>query len=115
MNSPINGLPVPAVGEALAGGFFAGLIQLDDGTRYGLIVAPKDGGEHQKTIWIDDYQVVSGAQSYNDGLANTIAMAESGSDLAQWARGVRIGGFDDWYLPSQDELEICYRNLKPTW
>ena len=57
---------------------------------------------------------VPGAESYSDGLANTNAMAEAGSPLAQWARGLRIDGHDDWYLPSRDELELMYRNLKPT-
>lgn len=41
-------------------------------------------------------------------------MVEAGSDLAKWARDLRICGKDGWYLPSQDELEIIYRNLKPT-
>lgn len=59
-------------------------------------------------------QSIDGALSYFDGRANTIAMAEGGSELAKWALGLRIGGNDDWYLPSQDELEILYRNLKPT-
>jgi hypothetical protein len=47
-------------------------------------------------------------------MANTDAMVAAGSNLAKWARDLRIDGHDDWYLPSQDELEIIYRNLKPT-
>ena len=113
MNAPIT-TTAPAIGESFAGGFFAGLFLLDDGTRYGLIVAPKGEGQHDDTAWIDNYKAVPGAHSYNNGFANTEAMAEAGSDLAKWARSLRIGGNDDWYLPSQDELEICYRNLKPT-
>ena len=35
---------LPAIGEAYGGGFFAGLIRIGSST-YGLIVAPKDGGE----------------------------------------------------------------------
>lgn len=102
------------IGSPIEGGFFAGTIQLDDGTRYGIVVAPKADGQHTATLWIEEYKAVPGAQSYNDGLANTIAMAEAGSSLAQWARGLRIAGHDDWYIPSQDELELCYRNLKTT-
>lgn len=102
------------IGVPIEGGFFAGTIQLDDGTRYGIVVAPKADGQHTATLWIEEYKAVPGAQSYNDGLANTIAMAEAGSSLAQWARGLRIAGHDDWYIPSQDELELCYRNLKTT-
>jgi hypothetical protein len=31
-----------------------------------------------------------------------------------WARGLNIGGFTDWYIPAKNELEILYFNLKPT-
>jgi hypothetical protein len=105
---------LPILGTAMAGGFYAGRIRLDDGTVYALIVAPKAEGEQKSVNWIHGHKDVPGALSYNDGLANTEAMAEAGSNLAQWARGLRIGGHDDWYLPSQDELEVIYRNLKPT-
>lgn len=114
MNAPDNRFSYPAAGTPFEGGFFAGVFQLDDGTRCGLIVAPKAEGEHPDHAWIDDYKAVPGAQSYSDGFANTEAMADAGSAIAQWAQRLRIGDHDDWYLPSQDELEICYRNLKPT-
>ncbi len=94
------------------GGFYAGRIMIAD-QAFALIVAPKTEGEHAPSIWIDDYKDVPGALSYNDGLANTKAMAEAGSDLAKWAMDLRIGGNDDWYIPSLDELEVIYRNLKP--
>lgn len=104
---------LPAIGSPMDGGFYAGRIRIGE-QAYALIVAPKGEGEHDDTIWIKNYQDVPGAKSYNDGLANTQAMAEAGSALAKWAQGLRIGGHDDWYLPSLDELEIIYRNLKPT-
>lgn len=109
----MNETPLPAIGAPFQGGFFAGLINVN-GQRHALIVAPKATGEHDDTRWISDYKPVPGAKSYDDGLANTTAMAEAGSELAKWARGLDIGGLSDWYLPSQDELEVCYRNLKPT-
>lgn len=114
MNAPATPEITTILGTALAGGFYAGRIRQDDGRIYALFVAPKAEGEHAPAIWIPDYQAVPGAQSYNDGLANTQAMAAAGSQLAQWALGLSIGGCNDWYLPSQDELEIIYRNLKPT-
>lgn len=104
---------LPLIGTALDGGFYAGRIVID-GTPYALIVAPKVEGEQAEVEWIDDYKDVPGAQSFNDGLANTDAMAAAGSKLALWARDLRIAGHADWYLPSQDELEIIHRNLKPT-
>lgn len=105
---------LPILGTAMAGGFYAGRIHLDDGTVYALIVAPKAEGDHKPAQWISGYKDVPGALSYNDGRANTDAMAAAGSKLAQWVRDLRIDGHDDWYLPSQDELEVIYRNLKPT-
>ena len=103
----------PAIGQAYRGGFFCGRTRIH-GDLYNLILAPKAEGEHKSAIWIPAYKNVPGAKSYDDGVANTKAMAEAGSKLAKWALELRIGGFDDWYLPSQDELEHAYRHLKPT-
>lgn len=108
-----NTTNLPAIGAPFAGGFYAGKFRIGE-QAYALIIAPKDGGEHVDEAWSDKYDAVDGATSYNDGLANTEAMASAGSYLGNWARGLRIAGNDDWYLPSQDELELCYRNLKPS-
>ena len=104
---------LPIIGTAMAGGFYAGRIRINEEV-YALIVAPKADGEHKPTVWNKSLKSIDGAKSYFDGLANTKTMAEAGSKLAKWALDLRIGDQDDWYLPSQDELEIMYRNLKPT-
>jgi hypothetical protein len=104
----------PILGTAMAGGYYAGRIRLDDGSVYALIVAPKAEGEHKPTPWIGKSKDIPGSKSYNDGFTNTNALADSGSKLAKWARELRIDGHDDWYLPSQDELEVIYRNLEPS-
>jgi hypothetical protein len=101
------------IGTSMDGGFYAGRIRIG-AQVFALIVALKADGEHADIKWINNSQDVPGAMAYDDGLANTKAMAAAGSDLAKWALDLRIAGHDDWYLPSQDELEIIYRNLKPT-
>ena len=101
----------PVIGEAYGGGFFAGLIRIGSST-YGLIVAPKNGGEIVGE-W-GPRKAIDGARSFFDGHANTQAMADAGSDIALWAYSLKIGDNSDWYIPSRDELEVCYRNLKPT-
>jgi hypothetical protein len=106
-------LHIPAIGATFEGGYLAGYLNVD-GKPHALIVAPKFDGEHDDITWNGNNKRVAGAQSYCNGMANTEAMVAAGSKLAQWARGLRIAGFDDWYLPSQDELEICYRAFKPT-
>ncbi|MES2126684.1 MAG: DUF1566 domain-containing protein [Pseudomonadota bacterium] len=111
MNAITHNLPAP-IGAPMQGGFFAGLIKIN-GETFGLIAAPKATGEF-KLSWNDNDKSVPGALHYADGFANTEAMAAAGSELAQTIRALRIDGFDDWYLPSQDELEIGYRAFKPT-
>jgi hypothetical protein len=104
---------LPILGTGMAGGFYAGRIRID-GALFALIVAPKAEGQRNDVAWSDDYIDIPSAKSFNDGLANTNAMAEAGNELAKLARDLRIAGHDDWYLPSLDELEVIYRNLKPT-
>ena len=103
---------LPNIGAELGSGFFAGLITFN-GDEYAIVVSPKADGEH-KGAWGEYGVSIPGTNSCYDGLANTIALADAGSDLAASIRSLRIGNHDDWYLPSRDELEVCYRNLKPT-
>jgi hypothetical protein len=106
---------IPTVaGTPFAGGFYAGRL-LVAGVAYALIVAPRGEGEHEPICWSEsDLAIPTGERSFYDGFANTEAMAGAENALAKWARGLRIGGFADWYLPSRDELEILYRAFKPT-
>lgn len=99
-------------GSPAPGGFYAGRIMIA-GAAYALVVASKAAGEHADCVWNRSQKVVEGALSYNDGLANTLAMVAAGSALAKWAQELNIDGNDDFYLPSVDELEVIYRNLKP--
>ncbi|MEW6462967.1 MAG: DUF1566 domain-containing protein [Pseudomonadota bacterium] len=104
---------LPAIGAAFEGGFFAGLITLN-GETFGIVVAPKASGELEEATWGQYGNDLQAARHLNDGLANTQAMAEAGSDLARWMLALDINGFADWYLPSRDELELLYRHFKPT-
>lgn len=104
---------IPVLGEPYGGGFYVAPIR-HGGATFALIVSPKATGEHADTVWNKSTSAVAEALTFGDGYANTIAMAQAGSALAQWAVALRIGKFADWYLPSLDELELCYRYLKPS-
>ncbi|MGA5724614.1 DUF1566 domain-containing protein [Ralstonia thomasii] len=114
MNSVVNGIVVPTIiGTSWEGGFYAGLISYG-GDVYAQVTANKAEGEHKPAIWLPDYTEIKGADSFFDGLSNTKAMAEAGSEIAQWALECRIAGFDDWAIPARDQLELQYRGFKPT-
>jgi len=102
----------PILGTSMGGGFYAGRVRVGADV-FALILAPKADGEITGP-WSASSKNVEGADSYFDGVANTLAMAGADSELALAARALRVGDCDDWYIPSQDELEIIYRNLKPT-
>jgi hypothetical protein len=100
-------------GTPWEGGFFAGILSFN-GDVYAQVVAPKASGAHAPAIWHQDYSLIAGADSFFDGVANTKAMAEAGSEIAQWALDLRIDGRDDWHIASRDQHELLYRGLKPT-
>lgn len=96
-------------GQAFGGGFFAGNIKEPDGATYAIIVAPKATGQTSSL----PYNANTNAGSRVDGFANTNAYANNTGSAPAWARTLTIGGYNDWYLPALDELEVIYRNLKP--
>lgn len=87
------------------------------GQAYALVVAPKTQGGEGQFQWKVGVSDTPGAGSANDGWSNTQAMIQAGSALhpaAEFCRSLNINGYDDWYLPAQDELEILYRSFKPS-
>ena len=109
VNPPAE-IPTGVVGEAFAGGYYAG--QYSDGyCTYALVVAPKAYGEFNDII--GDYTPVSSMTSYIDGQYNT-SLLPNVSPAGIKVRSLSIAGFSDWYIPSFYEMEIIYRNLKPT-
>lgn len=111
--------PGVVVGDAYEGGFYAGAISTTGNgvaTHY-LVVAPLSSGETSLT-WKNANTATPGADSDINGPQNTADMVADGNSTvypcAHFCNDLTIGGFSDWYMPSKNELEICYFNLKPT-
>jgi hypothetical protein len=106
----------PAIGAAFGGGFFAGQISTA-GTGvadYNLVIAPKSSGENSSVQWKTSNTSTAGTSSVIDGPTNSANMNNASHPAAQFCEGLTIGSFSDWYMPAQNELEVCYFNLKPT-
>jgi hypothetical protein len=98
---------IPEPGTIIDGDFFIAAINVN-GKVKGILVPPSAIGNFGNQAWNDNWNLVEGAQSYCDGAANTIAMAEAGSVVAQQVLEKKL------HIPSQDEAEKMYRILKPT-
>lgn len=107
--------PLPAIGSAYQGGFFAGQISTTGNgvANYNLIIAPKSSGE-ASLEWKTSNTSTAGTTSVIDGPSNSTNMNNASHPAAQFCEGLSIGGFSDWYMPAKNELEVCYYNLKPT-
>ena len=101
------------IGQKFEGGYFAGVIRVRD-CAYLILVAPKSTEHTHIRFNITGVCCTLRIQSVNDGWANTNAMNDSAHPAAQYCRSLTVGGHTDLYLPSRDELELCYRVFKPT-
>lgn len=103
------------IGQPFGGGFYAGDIQYPDGQWYKLIVADVSAditGENSR--WRTSESWTNDAEHSIDGVANTNAMIAAGIELhpaAEHCVNHRGGGFEDWYMPALDELDVIYQNL----
>ena len=99
------------IGQKIEGGHFTGFNRIQH-CVYSIIVEPKSLQDQLaiKTVC----SATLNTQSVNNGWANTASMNDNSHPAAQYCRTLTAGGYTDWYLPSRDELELCYRYLKPT-
>jgi hypothetical protein len=116
-------------GDAAGGGYYIGQIRMlaaqhnfDTGapyatnTIYNLIIAPKATGETAAIAYNTSATGEAAgaiAQLLNDGRYITETYNNASHPAFQWAAGLTIAGFTDWYVPARDELEVFYRDLKP--
>lgn len=102
-----------------AGGYYAGGNILVDGKEYAVFVEPLYGTIPITTEYFSStpYRVEGSASPYN-GRQNTQNMLLnyniSTIPAVKYCTDLTTNGFSDWHLPSIEELDICYRYLKPT-
>jgi hypothetical protein len=106
---------IPVIGAAYQGGFFAGQISTAGNgiADYNLVIAPVSSGESSEQ-WKTSNTTTAGTTSVIDGPTNSANMNNASHPAAEFCEALTIGTFSDWYMPAQNELEVCYFNLKPT-
>jgi hypothetical protein len=102
-------------GQPFGGGYYAGQIAIDGGgvpTHY-LVVADKALGQTTGIAW-GPTATATGVTSVIDGPGNSAALAALGNgyEAANFCLALDINGYTDWYLPSMNELEVCYYYFK---
>jgi len=119
-NWPTQGnlAPPTVIGQAYGGGFYAGQIGVSSVATHYLIVGPVASAENSSMRYKNANTATPGADSVINGPQNTADMVADGNatvyPAAHFCNDLVIGGFSDWYMPAQNELEVCYYNLKPT-
>lgn len=110
-----------AVGTNYQGGTIAYIFHLGDagyvsGEIHGLIVAPTDFNSIADWGCVGDSIIMNNSQEIGAGKQNTINIVNncnSTTSAAYLCENLVVNGYDDWYLPSKNELaQICLNRFK---
>ena len=102
--------PTLAVGMPYQGGIIA---YLDDTGEHGLIAAPED--QNTGIQWYNGNYLATGATgtAKGTGQSNTTKIVQTQGDgeyAAKLCDDLVLNGYDDWFLPSEKELDLLYQN-----
>lgn len=107
-----------AIGESYQGGILAYILQSTDpgwvaGQTRGLIVAPTD--QSPAAEWGCSGSSISGADGIfigtgNQNTTDIVAGCPTAGIAARICNDLVLGGYSDWYLPSENELNKIYSN-----
>jgi hypothetical protein len=106
----ISRAEAPKLGERAFGGIMLGSFFLGDQHR--IVIRSPAKYQIDPMPWNSSMSLEKAALSYNDGAANTAAMAKAGSQLAKTILELEIEGIGGWYLWSQLEALICFGNSR---
>lgn len=112
--------PDTPIGTFIRGGYFAGSIS-QGGQQWAILVAPRASGQSSSGLLYRNQNSPGpfATRTLNNGPAATAAMVAAGSaadyPAAHFCANLTINGLSDWYLPARDELELCFRNFKPSF
>lgn len=102
------------IGESFGGGVIFHLWKDGQGVEHGLIVDKNDLSIAEVWSNIFDTLIGNSAQSYWDGNGNTNSIVtQIGHTISAAALCLNStnGGFNDWYLPALDELDLLNKKL----
>ncbi len=113
-------IPLYTIGDTALGGKIAYILQRGDSgydanIQHGLVAAISD--QTSAIRWHNGTNKITGAKGVviGTGFANTNSIISAQSEIttsyaAGLARAYKGGGYDDWFLPSKDELNKLYIN-----
>ena len=114
----IKCLTNPEIGDNCFGGI---VFYVDETGEHGLIAAPEDVGGYEYGCYFTEIPGAEGV-SIGTGFNNTLDIINNmctpnggdGITAAQATIDYISGAYDDWFLPSLDELEAMYLNIGET-
>lgn len=100
-----------ALGDSFAGGY---VFYIDSTNSHGLVCTQLSQGWHN---WgCDNLDIQGTSSTFGTGLNNTNLILSNCIQrpiAASVCADLTLNGYDDWYLPSSEELLLAYLNLRP--
>ena len=97
------------IGQLAGGGTFAGVMRIHN-RCYALVVSSK---QYEVDRLFSNENRIPLLTSQCDGFTNTQQLYSDRRPAVAYCVALEANGYNDWYLPSLNEIRLCFVNLKP--